>query len=185
MHADNRQPLRGAAVTLQQHLQTLLSGLAVETFELRHRQHKAATQAQPAPGQTGQQLRPEQARPFTQGLLERRGFTEQRFGEDVQRQAFVGRFQPPENEHRQRWRIPQQQAEQGEQRQGDDRPTGHQQPPMLLAHQHAQVHGFPGRARADHYAGVTQAHGGSFRQTADTPQRPATARRRRRIWSAA
>ncbi|MNF75908.1 hypothetical protein D3C84_580010 [compost metagenome] len=183
VHANQRQPPRGAGIALQQHLHALLTRLAAQAFELHHRQQETAAHAQASPGQAGQQLRLEQPWPLAKGLFQCGSLAKHGFGQNVQRQAFEGRFQPPENEHGKGWRLPQQSAQQGKNRQSDDCPTGHQQASMALAQQDAEVHGFPGRAWADHHAGVTQAHGGPVRQTADNPRPTPRAPRRPGIWS--
>ena len=60
MAADDGQPGGRACVALAEDDQALAAGLAVEAFELQHRQVEAAGQAQASPGQAGQQLRLEQ-----------------------------------------------------------------------------------------------------------------------------
>ena len=118
MAADDGQPGGRACVALAEDDQALAAGLAVEAFELQHRQVEAAGQAQASPGQAGQQLRLEQTGQGLECLLEGRCGAKQGTRQDVQRQAFVQRLEPPEQQHGQARLLPEQRAAEDKHRQG-------------------------------------------------------------------
>ncbi len=181
VHADHGQPGRAAGVALGQYDQALAAGLPGEPFQLQDRQVEAARRTEAAPQQAGRQLLPQQGGIGAQGLPQGWRIAEQGVRENVQRQPFEGRLEPPEDQDRQGRMLPQQEAEHGEQRQGQQRPTAHQQARMAMRQEDAEVERFPGAARADRHAGVSQAHGGSVRRTGSScrpaargPRRPRT-----------
>ena len=73
--------------------------MTIEAFKLAYRQGKAAAHAQSPPGQAGEQLALEQARPVANGVPEAGCFAKQGLGQNVQRQAVEGRLEPPEQKH--------------------------------------------------------------------------------------
>lgn len=164
VHADDGQPGGPAGVALAQHGQALAARNAGQTFELHDRHVETAGGAEAAPGQGGDDLSPGQARPGLERFAQGRGVAEQGAGEDVQRQAFEQRLEPPEGDEGPGGVLPQQQADDDEHRQGGQRPAGHQQAGVAAGQQDAQVHGLPGAARADGDGGVSQAHGHPVRQ---------------------
>ena len=174
VHADQGQPAGTAGIALAKHGQPLVARLAGQAFELQHRQVEAARGAQAAPGQAGQQLRLEQAGQGLECLFETGGGAEQGMGEDIQRQPFVEWLEPPEQQDRPARVLPQQQAQQAEQRQGQQRPAGHQQAGVAARQQYTQVHRLPGAARANRHAGISQAHGHLVRPAAGRPAPAAT-----------
>lgn len=152
-----------------------------EPFQLQDRQVEAARRTEAAPQQAGRQLFPQQGGIGAQGLLQGWRIAEQGVRENVQRQSFEGRLEPPEDQDRQGRMLPQQEAEHGEQRQGQQRPAAHQQARMAMRQEDAEVERFPGAARSNRHAGVSQAHGGSVRRTGSScrpaargPRRPRT-----------
>ena len=179
MHADHGQPAGRAAAAQTEREQALLACLAVEPLELLHWQIEAARRAQATPGETGQQLWPQQAGEGSQAFSKVWCFTEQCFGQDVQRQALVQGFEPPEQQQRQTWVLPQQQTDQAEKRQRHGRPGRHQQLRVAPGEQGAEVQRLPWTARADRDAGITQLHAAPSRQTRSKRTRSARAARRR------